>query len=122
MDLGATLCTARAPKCLLCPLAAICAAAPIDPVMLAQRAAKNAPRRSPQEVLRFEQTTRYVRGRVIDRLRKLDAGQRISPLVLYEELSSTLVHHDAEAVFGIVAGLERDGIVERIDDAVALAP
>jgi A/G-specific adenine glycosylase len=121
MDLGATLCTARAPKCLLCPLAAICAAAPIDPATLAERAAKHARRRSPQEVLRFEQTTRYVRGRVIDRLRALDAGQRISPLVLYEELSATLVHHDAEAVFGVLSGLERDGIVERIDGAVALA-
>ena len=30
MDVGATICTARAPKCLLCPLRAGCAAAPVD--------------------------------------------------------------------------------------------
>ena len=30
MDLGGAVCTARAPKCLLCPLQADCAAAPVD--------------------------------------------------------------------------------------------
>ncbi len=38
MDLGATVCTARAPKCLVCPLRDACAAAPIDPARLAARA------------------------------------------------------------------------------------
>jgi A/G-specific adenine glycosylase len=69
MDLGATLCTARAPKCLLCPLQVRCAAAPVDPARLAALAARHARERSPQERLPFEATTRYVRGRVIDRLR-----------------------------------------------------
>ncbi len=31
MDLGATICTARAARCLVCPLREACAAAPVDP-------------------------------------------------------------------------------------------
>jgi A/G-specific adenine glycosylase len=31
MDFGATLCTARKPKCLICPMAAHCAAYPHNP-------------------------------------------------------------------------------------------
>jgi A/G-specific adenine glycosylase len=121
MDLGATICTARAPKCLLCPLAAACAAAPVDAATLAARAAANAPRRSPQERLRFEATTRFVRGRVIDRLRALAAGERISLLALHEELAPELRHHDARALDAVVGGLERDGVVDRTDAGVRLA-
>ncbi|MBD5635946.1 MAG: hypothetical protein IAI49_15875, partial [Candidatus Eremiobacteraeota bacterium] len=120
MDLGATLCTARAPKCLLCPLVPICVAAPIDPVRLAARVAEHAPPRTPQERLRFEATTRYVRGRVIDRLRALPAGERISFMFLHRELEPVLVHHDAEALGAVVAGLEREGVVERAADGLRL--
>lgn len=43
MDLGATVCTARAPRCLLCPLAAPCMArAGGDPARLPVKAAKKA--------------------------------------------------------------------------------
>jgi A/G-specific adenine glycosylase len=121
MDLGATLCTARAPKCLLCPLAASCAAAPIDAASLAERAASHARPRSPQERLRFEQTTRYVRGRVIDRLRDLPADERISLLDLHAQLASELPHHDASSLETVLAGLERDGVVERSTDGARLA-
>jgi A/G-specific adenine glycosylase len=122
MDLGATLCSARAPKCLLCPLAGSCAAAPIDPARLAAFATAHAPPRSPQERLRFEQTTRYVRGRVIDRLRALEAGERISLLVLHDDLAPQIPHHDAHALERVVTTLERDGVVERDESGVRLVP
>jgi A/G-specific adenine glycosylase len=121
MDLGATLCTARAPKCLICPLARTCAAAPVDRARLALLATEHAPRRTPQERLTFERTTRYVRGRVIDRLRELPAGQRISLYDLEAALLPKLAHHDAEAVGAVLAGLEREGVVERSSDGVRLA-
>ena len=38
MDFGATLCTARKPKCLICPMAALCAAYPHNPENEARRA------------------------------------------------------------------------------------
>ncbi len=121
MDLGATLCTARAPKCLLCPLQKMCAAAPVDAAWLAQAAARYARPRSPQERVRFEATTRYVRGRVIDRLRALAAEEKISLLDLYGELGPTLEHHDAVAVERIALALERDGVIERSGDRVRLS-
>ena len=121
MDLGATLCTARAPKCLLCPLVASCAAAPIDAAVLADRAATYARPRSPQERLRFEATTRYVRGRIIDRLRALDEGERVSFLTLATDLAPSLTHHDTTAVEAVLAALERDGMVDRASDGIRLA-
>jgi A/G-specific adenine glycosylase len=122
MDLGSTYCTARAPRCLLCPLQASCIAAPIDPATLAVLSATHAKRRSPQERLRFEATTRYARGRIIDRLRELCEGERISLLDLHGELAPLLVHHDAVALSQVVAGLARDGILEERDGRVRLAP
>ena len=121
MDLGATLCTARAPKCLLCPVRSACAAAPIDAAELAARAREHARPGSPQARLRFQETTRYVRGRVVDRLRELPAGQRISLLDLHAELAPVLGHHDAAAFAAIVAALARERIVDDRDGRVGLA-
>jgi len=115
MDLGSTLCTARAPKCLLCPLQPACAAAPVDAASLAARAARYARARSPQERLRFEETDRFVRGRVIDRLRALPATGAISLLDLHEELGPSLSesHRTPQRFEAIVTRLIDDGIVER---------
>jgi A/G-specific adenine glycosylase len=121
MDLGATICTARSPKCLICPLANACAAAPIDAATIASRAAVHARPRSPQERLRFEETTRYVRGRIIDRLRALDEGERVSFFTLATDLAPSLAHHDAAAVEAVLAALERDGMVDRASDGIRLA-
>jgi len=121
MDLGATLCTARAPRCLLCPLQSVCAAAPLDAVTLAALAKQHAPERGPQERLRFESTTRYVRGRVIERLRALPESERISFLDLYDDLAPALAHHDADAVAEIVKRLEADGVLETSNAGVRLS-
>jgi A/G-specific adenine glycosylase len=120
MDLGATLCTARAPKCLLCPLQQHCVAAPLDAARLVALAVRHAPVRSPQERLSFERTTRYARGRVVDRLRELAPGERISLLDLHRELAPRLVHHDEAELLGIVRKLQHDGIVELSDETLRL--
>ncbi len=122
MDLGSTLCTARAPKCLLCPLQTVCAAAPIDAVQLARRAADHASARPPQARVRFEETDRFVRGRVVDRLRALRPAEAISLLDLHAGLRSvlSLAHHDRDAFEAVVARLEHEGIVERDDAQVRL--
>jgi A/G-specific adenine glycosylase len=110
MDLGAGICTARAPKCLLCPLRTACAAAPIDAAQLERARAAHLPKRSPQESIPFEQTTRYARGRIIDRLRELPAGQRISLLDLHEEVTRR-IGRTAQELETLVERLERDGLV-----------
>jgi len=120
MDLGATLCTARAPRCLLCPLQPVCAAAPVDAARLAMLATRHAPARGPQERLRFEATTRYLRGRVVERLRALPESERISLLDLCAALEPALAHHDTNAVTAVVARLESDGLLEASDGGIRL--
>lgn len=120
MDLGATICTARAPKCLICPLQRDCAAAPIDPAALEAARREHAKPASPQNAIPFEQTTRYARGRVIDRLRELPAGHRISLLDLHRQLRAVLPSRTVDDVRGIVVSLERDGLVATHGESVAL--
>ncbi len=112
MDLGATICTARAPKCGICPLAAFCVAAPIDPAALEAARKANARPGSPQAALRFEETARYARGRIVDRLRELPPERAISLLDLHRDLAATLPGRDPEALATIVGALVRDGLVE----------
>jgi len=113
MDVGATICTSRAPKCLVCPLRNRCAAAPIDPARLQEAARAYAPPRGPQARLRFEETTRYARGRIVERLRALSREQSVT----LEELRALVGRDDVSA---LVEGLERDGLAAIDGDCVRL--
>jgi len=113
MDLGATICTARAPKCLICPLRKLCAAAPIDAASLERAARREKKRREPLGVVPFERTSRYLRGRVVDRLRALPANRAISLLDLQSDLAESAPHHDSDAIAGALEALVRDGLIER---------
>ncbi|GAC1393551.1 MAG: A/G-specific adenine glycosylase [Vulcanimicrobiaceae bacterium] len=120
MDLGAMICTARAPKCTLCPVAAHCASAPIDTAKLEQLRSLHAARKSPQEAIPFEQTTRFARGRIIDRLRGLPAGSAISLLDLEREMDAILPPQSLGAMENTLKALERDGLVRRNGETIAL--
>jgi len=95
MELGATVCGARAPACEACP-AASCRTRGRPLAAPAGRA---------REAVRFEDTDRYVRGRIVA---ALAAGKKIPDGVEPERLERAL------------AGLERDGLVVRAGDAVRL--
>jgi A/G-specific adenine glycosylase len=120
MDLGATICTARAPKCLVCPLRAACAAAPVDPYELAERARAHAKRKPPQSALPFERTTRFLRGRVIDRLRDIPPRQTIGIDALERDLAALIPADRLHELPNIVDALVRDGIVTRVAHGVRL--
>jgi A/G-specific adenine glycosylase len=117
MDLGATICTARAPKCLICPLRTLCEAAPVDAARL-EALRRDSPKPSAPE--RFERTVRFARGRIIDRLRALEAGTTISFLDLHASLRDILPDRDADDVRRIAAALERDGLITVCGESVAL--
>lgn len=97
MDLGATICRARTADCPACPARAACASA--DAVRIAPRATTGRP------AVRFEDTDRYVRGRVIAALAD---GNPLPGEVGGERLERAL------------AGLERDGLVVRDGHEVRL--
>jgi A/G-specific adenine glycosylase len=99
MELGATVCAPRAPRCGACPVAAGCAAAAAGgPEAPAPARRRPAPR--------FEDTDRWARGRIVA---ALVAGQ-------------TLPELDAERRERALAGLERDGLVVRGEDGAVRIP
>lgn len=110
MDLGATVCTARAPKCLICPLRHECAAAPLEAAAIARAASTSRPVTGRTE--RFENTTRYLRGRIVDRLRLLPPQHAISLLSLESDLAGLVESHGAAGFAAALGALEREGLVE----------
>ena len=92
MDLGATLCTARRPRCGECPLACGWEAPPDPPRVRRQR---------------FEDTDRYARGRVVA---ALAAGEPLP------------THLGEERLERVLAALERDRLVVREPDGAVALP
>jgi A/G-specific adenine glycosylase len=130
MELGATVCTARAPRCDACPLRAWCASAGkvvAGPGRKDARGGRDAPGRRDALDRRdawdrrdapgvpFEQTTRWLRGRIVDHLRRLDDDQ-------WGRLPAAIGGHDAAAISAAVAGLERDGLLEQHPDGSVRLP
>ncbi len=120
MDLGAAVCTARAPRCLLCPLHLECAAAPLAAALLASARKANPARIAPQNAIPFDQTRRYARGRIVDRLRDLPPGERISLLDLHRFVTPDLSGRTVEDVRDLVTALEREGLITHDGESVAL--
>jgi A/G-specific adenine glycosylase len=89
MELGARVCTARAPRCAQCPAAAWCPSRGQVAAAVAARGVKRP---------RFEDTDRWARGRVIA---ALAAGEEIPAQIAPERLAR------------VVSALERDGLLER---------
>ncbi len=96
MELGATVCTARAPACEACPATSCRSRGRPEITPTARRSG---------ERVRFEDTDRYVRGRIV------------AALAADEDLPGGFAPERLERA---LAGLERDGLVVREDDAVRL--
>jgi A/G-specific adenine glycosylase len=101
MDIGAEFCRPRDPRCGECPLRSSCLYAarpePSDP-----DAAPIARSRS-ESPIRFESTTRWLRGRIIDRLR--DAPGWVT-------FDVAIGSHSAQAVEDALSRLSVDGMIE----------
>lgn len=118
MDLGASLCTARAPQCRICPLRRSCAAAPIDASVL-ERARLTA-KRSTRAAVPFTRTARYARGRIVDLLRGLPPGRRISLLDLHRGLRPIICDRTPDDLRRLVEALAGEGLVRVQDGEVCL--
>ena len=115
MDIGATICRKRGPRCAACPLAASCAlagmvAAPATPAAdiagAGEAAAARPPSRRHGPAPRFETTTRWLRGRILDRLRDAPDGSWMA-------FETPIGLHDLPAVDAALASLAAERLVER---------
>jgi A/G-specific adenine glycosylase len=106
MDLGATVCRPD-PHCDGCPVQAWCRSA----------GAASRRRRARPGGRTFATTTRWLRGRVLDRLRDVPAGA-------WASFAGPVGTHDQIAVGAALVAMERDGLVERhpTDPALARLP
>jgi len=111
MDVGATLCRPTRPRCEECPLRPWCrlavassepAATPAAPPM---RVATTPLPRAHAPAQPFRATTRWLRGRIVDRLR--DAEDHA-----WTVIGAPIGDHDAIAIQRTLTALARDGIVE----------
>lgn len=94
MDLGAAVCLARNPRCEACPLSEKCA------WRLSGFRDTGAPRKP---AVRFVDTARFARGRIVDALRN-------SPSLSTSELRGLLPPPHREAVNSYLLALEREGL------------
>jgi A/G-specific adenine glycosylase len=105
MDIGATLCRPRRAACDECPIRPWCrwaAAAPADGTFPAP---PPGPRTRPTDLVPFQQTTRWLRGRIVDRLRAADGSS-------WTNVGGPIGSHDDAAISAALDALARDGIVE----------
>ncbi|MHB8146610.1 MAG: HhH-GPD family protein [Vulcanimicrobiaceae bacterium] len=119
MDLGATLCSSRAPKCGECPVVDVCVAGPIDAGLLEKKRREHA-KPLPSRTVRFAHTARYARGRIVDRLRELAPGERISLLDLHRDMHPLVPDRSADDITALVCALDRDGLLSVDESGVSL--
>jgi A/G-specific adenine glycosylase len=107
MDVGATLCHIRAPRCGACPFrptcrhAATAATVPTTPnVPIAPK-----PRARATPAPGFETTSRWLRGRLLDRLRDVGDGSWLA-------FDGPVGQHDPASVAVALRALARDGLIE----------
>jgi len=104
MDVGALFCRPRRPLCEACPAVAWCEYARADSEAAAPRPARPAPRAWPSPI-RFEETTRWLRGRILDRLRAAGGSS-------WDRLDEPIGLHTADAVRAMLPTLAAEGLVE----------
>lgn len=127
MDLGATVCTSANPQCVNCPLQTECRAYseisqyslfPSGTVLRQLR--KVAEKKASYQTQPFKTTNRYFRGRIVDFLRSLPNGQRISLSALGSHIKPDFGAEDLPWLRTLVAGLTKDGLVDETEDGVKL--
>lgn len=106
MDIGATICRPRTPACDVCPLAAWCRSSTVAGERASMAPAMGEVRR-PQSApaVPFEQTSRWLRGRIVDRLRNAPDGDWL-------RFDGPIGTHDRAAVRDACSALAVDGLIE----------
>jgi A/G-specific adenine glycosylase len=103
MDLGATVCTAAQPKCNLCPIVDLCPSA--------HKVRRKEPSVRRAEPGRDGIPNRIYRGRTIQALRELGAGETMSRAALGQIIKPDFASADRRWFEAVLWGLEKDGLI-----------
>jgi A/G-specific adenine glycosylase len=111
MDLGAMICTARAPRCDECPVAGVCKS-------------KGVMHQVPAPVSRKERSfhglpNRMYRGRIIELLRGKKRSMNVEDVG--KEIHARFSKRNESWLASLIAGLERDGLVTTIGSGPVIA-
>lgn len=127
MDLGATICNSNNPQCTRCPVQESCKAFaelgqyslfPAGDIFPQLR--KVAEKKPGYQTRPFTSTNRYFRGRIVDLLRTVPAGQRMTLDALGPKIKPGFCADDLPWLQKIVAGLAKDGLLDYAGDGVRL--
>lgn len=110
MDIGATLCRPRAPRCEACPARPWCRLASKQSVLTGALGAGLRTAAAPTRAVRepaapFTSTTRWLRGRILDRLRAAPDGEWVA-------LDAAIGTHDLVRVRAAADAMAADGVLE----------
>lgn len=129
MELGALICTANTPQCWRCPLQAHCRdyaqRRASDEQLFSQAVADTTPVRTRRAVAerrdtRYVGSNRYYRGRIIETVRGLAAGQLLPLHELGPQIHESFSADDMDWLRKLVDGLVRDGLLVHEADGVRL--
>ncbi|HEV2122711.1 MAG TPA: A/G-specific adenine glycosylase [Chloroflexota bacterium] len=136
MDLGATVCVSRVPRCLVCPAQRWCSAWKLwyggevvvqeGLPLVAERKASyvvsrsNGAKRVAKKAEPFEGSRRWYRGRIVDALRKLPPGDDLDLGGLRAALSERSAAVDEAKLYEIVLALVKDGLVTMRGEGVEM--
>ncbi len=127
MDLGATICTSNNPQCTGCPLQTTCQAYaamkqhslfPSGTVLRQLR--RVAEKKASYQAQPFTSSNRYFRGRTVDLLRSLPAGQWLPLSELGPRIKPDFSTDDLPWLQKLVDGLVRDGLLAASEEGVRL--
>jgi A/G-specific adenine glycosylase len=109
MDIGAAFCRPSNPRCADCPLRVTC-------LFVRQGSDRRAARsRTRHRAIPFPATERWLRGRILDRLRDAPTGEWVP-------FGDPMGAHDRAAVEASVGRLAAEGLIELADGRARLAP
>ncbi len=109
MDIGALFCSAKNPKCNLCPVKNMCAAANNKERIEATWKKK--------KVVPFKDSDRIVRGTILKLLTTKD-NQKVDEL--YAQLLNQNIKREREKFEEIILQLEKDGLIKKEKDTLSL--
>jgi A/G-specific adenine glycosylase len=106
MDLGATVCKPQRPECDVCPARSWCRFAADPKARVDGRTVRHVrPDRARETAAPFRTTSRWLRGRILDRLREAPNGTWVT-------LAGPIGDHDSDALDVAIHALATEGLVE----------